>query len=42
MSYDYATSKSRVDEILLSKTEIIKVRMSENDSEFTYSNGIKP
>ena len=42
MSYDYKISKNRVDEILSSKTEIVKKdRIPENDSEFTYSNGIK-
>lgn len=42
MAYDYKESKKRVDEILGSKTEIVKKdKIPANDSEFTYSNGIK-
>lgn len=42
MSYNYKESKKRVDDILYSKTEIVKKeRIPSSDSEFTYSNGIK-
>lgn len=42
MAYDYRTSKKRVYEILNSKTAITsKEVIPTNDSEFTYSNGIK-
>ena len=42
MSYDYKDSKRRVDDILSSKTEIVKKdKIPSNDDEFTYSNGIK-
>lgn len=42
MSYDYKESKKRIDDILSSKTEIVKKdSIPSNDNEFTYSNGIK-
>lgn len=42
MAYDYKDSKRRVDDILSSKTEIIKKdKIPSSDDEFTYSNGIK-
>ena len=42
MSYDYKESRKRVDEILSSKTLIEKKdKIPSNDSEFTYSNGIR-
>lgn len=42
MPYDYKESRKRVDEILSSKTKIeSKDRIPSNESEFTYSNGIK-
>lgn len=42
MSYDYKDSKRRVDDILSSKTEIVKKdKIPSSDDEFTYSNGIK-
>ncbi len=42
MAYDFKESKKRVDDILSSKTEIVKKdNIPASDSEFTYSNGIK-
>ena len=42
MSFNFIDSKRRVDDILTSKTEIVKKdKIPSNDDEFTYSNGIK-
>jgi len=42
MSYNYKESRDRVEEILSSKTEIVKKdAIPSNDDEFTYKNGIK-
>ena len=42
VAYDYEASRDRVEEILSSKTEIVKKdKIPSNDDEFTYSNGIK-
>ncbi|RKM56736.1 adenylate cyclase [Butyrivibrio sp. XB500-5] len=42
MAYDFAASRDRIDCILSSKTKIVKKDIiPENDSEFTYSNGIR-
>lgn len=42
MAYNYEASRDRVDDILSSKTEVVKKdQIPSSDSEFTYANGIK-
>lgn len=42
MAYSFSASKERIEDILLSRTEIVKKdKIPVNEAEFTYSNGIR-